>query len=159
MYPIILLLLVLAVSGVHLFFLKHGRTNKKVIEIFLMYLLVIFVGLSGILGFVGHAFFPDRIARAIGWPTGSPFQLEVAIADLAFGILGLMCIRFKEDFWTATGVGSSIYFLGAAYGHAKYLIVHKDAATYNAGPVFYVGDILVPLIVLALIFALNLMEE
>lgn len=159
MYPIILLLVVLAVSGMHLFFIERGRDNRKVVEIFLMYFLVIFVGVSGILGFVGHTFFPDRMAKLIGWPSGSPFQFEVAMADLAFGILGVMCIWFKESFWTAAGVGSSVFFLGAAYGHAKHILVYKDVAVYNAGPVFYVGDILAPLIVLALIIAFNVMEE
>jgi hypothetical protein len=159
MYPIVLLLMVLAVSGIHLFFVKRGRDNKKVVEIFLMYFLVIFVGVSGFLGFIGHVFFSNRIASAIGWPSGSPFQFEVGMADLAFGVLGVMCIWFRRHFWTAVGVGSSIFFLGAAYGHAKHILVYKDTAVYNAGPVFYVGDILVPLIVLSLIIAFNVMEE
>jgi hypothetical protein len=158
MYPIILLVIVLCAALIHIFFYKRGRDNRKVVEIFLFYFLVIFVGVSGILGFIGHTFAPDRIARMIGWPSGSPFQFEVAVADLAFGLLGILCIWFRGNFWTAAGVGSSIFFLGAAYGHAKYLLVYKDLAPYNAGPVFYVGDILVPLIVMALVIAYNVME-
>jgi hypothetical protein len=159
MYPIVLMLLVVAVSVLHIFFTKCGRDNRKMVEIFLMYFLVIFVGVTGILGFVGHTFMPDRIARLIGWPIGSPFQFEVAVADLAFGILGIFCIWMRDSFWTATGIGSSIYFLGAAYGHARQILVYKDLAPYNAGSVFYLGDILAPLIVLALVIAYNVMKD
>jgi hypothetical protein len=158
MYPIILLAIVVFASMLHIFIAKPGRDNRKVVEIFLLYFLVIFIGVSGILGFVGHAFMPDRIARAIGWPAGSPFQFEIAVADLAFGVLGIMCLWMRGAFWTAAGVGSSIFFLGAAYGHAKYMLVYKDFATYNAGPVLYIGDTLVPLIVIALVIAYNVME-
>ena len=159
MYPIILFLLVLAASGLHLLLLKKGRDGRRVIEIFLMYFLVLFVGISGIMGFIGHVFMPDRIAKAIGWASGSPFQFEVAMADLAFGILGIMCIWLKGHFWTATGIGSSIFFLGAAYGHSKALLVENNTAVYNSGPVLYIGDMLVPLIVLSLVIAYNVIEE
>ena len=159
MYPLILLVIVAAASMLHIWLEKPGRNDRRLVEIFLMYFLVIFVGVTGLMGFVGHTFMSERIARSIGWPAGSPFQFEVAVADFAFGILGIMCIWFRGSFWTAAGIGSSIFFLGAAYGHAKQILVYKDMAPYNAGTVFYIGDILVPLIVISLVIAYNVMEE
>ena len=159
MYPLILLVIVVVASMLHIWLERPGSNSRRLVEIFLMYFLVIFVGVTGIMGFVGHTFFSDRIAGSLGWPTGSPFQFEVAVAHLSFGILGIMSVWFRENFWTATGVGSSIYFLGAAYGHAKSILVYKDLAPYNIGAVFYIGDILVPLIVIALVIAYNVMAE
>ncbi len=42
------------------------------------------------------------VAASIGWPAGSPFQFEVGIANLSFGILGILCLKFMDNFWTAT---------------------------------------------------------
>src|SRR6476659_8155319 len=32
----------------------------------------------------------DDVARSIGWPPGSPFQWEVGVADLGWGVLGVL---------------------------------------------------------------------
>ena len=47
-----------------------------------------------LLGFaVGHLFKADAIAEHIGWKKGSPFQLEVGIADLTIGIFMRLVFR------------------------------------------------------------------
>ncbi|MCQ8904725.1 MAG: hypothetical protein NQU45_03285 [Methanothermobacter sp.] len=56
----------------------------------------------------------DIIATYIEWPTGSPFQLEVAFANLSFGVLGLLSWKFRGEFWMATIIGFSVFYLGAA---------------------------------------------
>jgi len=63
------------------------------VEILLLSVLTVQVGLGSILAFDGHVFMPDTIARYIGWPTGNPFQ-EVAFANLAFGVHGLLSWKF-----------------------------------------------------------------
>ena len=159
MYPIVLLVIVLCAALIHIFFYKRGRDNRKVVEIFLFYFLVIFVGVSGILGFIGHTFAPDRIARMIGWPLGSPFQFEVAIANLAFGILGILCLWIRGNFWVAVALGSSIFSLGAATGHIREMISKQNFAIYNIGPVLFVNDILVPIVILSLVVAYKLTQK
>jgi len=149
MFSIILLTLAVICSIVHTLSIKR-KNVQRVTEIFLFYLLVICVGISGLFAFVGHAFRADEVARSIGWPTGSPFQFEVALANLAFGILGILCIWIRQNFWVATGIGYSIFLLGAAYGHIKQIIINHDFALNNAGPILYVGDMLIPLLILAL---------
>ncbi|MBE2899220.1 hypothetical protein DNK57_00005 [Methanothermobacter thermautotrophicus] len=72
------------------------------------------VGLGSLWAFLGHAFMLDIIATYIGWPTGSPFQLEVAFANLSFGVLGLLSWKFRGEFWMATIIGFSVFYLGAA---------------------------------------------
>jgi len=70
-----------------------------VVESFLLWFLVILVGLGSLYAFMGHAFAADEVARSIGWPTGNPFQFEAALHDLAIGILGVLCFWLRGDFW------------------------------------------------------------
>ncbi len=83
------------------------------------------------MGFIPHVFFPDQIAKGIGWQRGSPFQFEVGVHDGAWGILGLLSIWIRGTFWLATGLGWSLFMLGAAAGHLIETIVKQNFATYN----------------------------
>src|SRR5205807_2837114 len=67
----------------------------------------------------GHLLKADDVARSIGWPPRSPFQWEVGVADLGWGVLGILCPTYGSDFWLATIIVSSIFLLGAAAGHVK----------------------------------------
>ena len=73
-----------------------------VVESFLLWLLVIVVGVGSLYAFMGHTFAADDVARSIGWPPGSPFQFEVALHDLAIGVLGVLSFWLRGDFWIAT---------------------------------------------------------
>ncbi|MDP2047200.1 MAG: hypothetical protein Q8L00_13425, partial [Deltaproteobacteria bacterium] len=78
-------------------------------------------------------------------------QFEVAMANLAFGVLGLMCIWHRQGFRTATGIGFSILLLGCAYGHLRDLSLHGNMSPYNVGPVLWVNDLAVPVVILILL--------
>ena len=89
---------------------------SHVIHLLLLYALVLDVGVIGLpLGFIPHVFFADQAARLIGWPPGSPFQFEVGIHDGAWGLLGFLCLWIGGSFWLATGLGWSVFMLGATY--------------------------------------------
>jgi hypothetical protein len=130
---------------------KKNLSAKKVVDILLFYLLLICVGLSGLFAFYGHAFRADQVAASIGWAAGSPFQFEIAVSNLAFGVLGVLCIFFKDGFWLATGIGYCIFLFGAAFGHIREIITTGNNAVNNAGPILYIGDIAIPIIILALL--------
>jgi magnesium-transporting ATPase (P-type) len=155
MYPLVFLSITLWAAAIHLILRKKKKrvSPKRIIEVILAYFLFINVGCTCLFAFVGHAFFPDNVAINIGWPTGSPFQFEVAIANLAFGVLGILCMWLRGNFWIAVALGSSIFSLGAATGHIREMIAKQNFAIYNVGPVLFVNDILVPLIILALVVA------
>ena len=118
---------------VHVYAAGRPRSAERVIEVALLYLLVIGAGVSGLLSFVAHAFAAAETARSIGWEPGSPFQFEVAVADLSYGVLGLMCIRWRGSFWLATGVAMSVFYLGCNYGHLYEAFVNGDRAPNNYG--------------------------
>lgn len=107
--------------------------------------LVFVVGCTGLLAFYAHAFMAAETAESIGWASGSPFQFEIAGANLAVGVAGVLCIWFREKFWLATIIINGILLEVAAYGHIQQIIVAHDYAPNNAGIVLYT-DIIVPII-------------
>lgn len=130
---------------------KNLNTNR-VLEIILVSTLVIMVGLSYIWAFTGHFFLSAQIAASIGWPAGNPFQLELAFANLAFGILGILSWKFRDNFWTATIIGVTTFQWGAAYVHIMEIINQGNYAPGNAGLPLY-ADIILPLLLLALLIS------
>lgn len=79
MIGIAIALLSVPLPVVHLYVSRMPRTRRRVVHILLLYALVLDVGVIGLpLGFIPHVFFADETARAIGWPTGSPGEREMA---------------------------------------------------------------------------------
>jgi hypothetical protein len=141
---------VVVATCLHLWLGKRPVSLKRAAEVLLLYLLVIFAGMGGLMGFLGHTFMAREIALTIGWQP-SPFQFEVAVANLAFGVLGIMCIWQRREFQTATGIGYAIFLLGCAYGHFRDMIAHGNLAPYNVGPVLWFNDLAVPVVILLLL--------
>ncbi len=102
------------------------------------------------MGFIGHVVFSTQVAANIGWASGSPFQLEVAFANLSIGVLGVLCYWIRDNFWTATVISSSIFLLGDAYGHIINMIQFANYAPGNTGSVLYM-DIIGPIILIVLL--------
>jgi hypothetical protein len=150
MVSLVFLILGLVVGAVHVYLDKQPRTRGRVAEIFLLWFLVIIVGVTGVFAFIGHTAFADATARSIGWPVGNPFQSEVAVANLSVGILGILCYWMRGNFWIATVIGFSVWWLGDAVVHIRSIVVDANYAPDNAGVTFYL-DILVPVILIALL--------
>ena len=122
--------------------------KKPPVETFLRF----FLGASGLshtIAFLGHAFKADEIAKFIGWPAGSPFQFEVAAANLALGVIGIMCLWIKDKFWLAMIAGSTVFGWCTAFGHIRQIVLYQNYAPGNAGLVLYL-DILAPLLMIIL---------
>lgn len=120
------------------------------VDIALAYILLLAVGVNGLYNFVMHAFFGDAIAAFIGWPQ-SPFQMEVAMANLAFGILGVLCFRANFGFRLATVIGLTAFMWGAAVNHIYDFMVRGNPMPGNIGTVLLM-DILIPLTLIMLIW-------
>jgi len=144
------LVLGLVVGAVHVYLDKQPRTKARVAEIFLLWFLVIAVGVTSVVAFIAHTVFADTTAASIGWPAGNPFQSEVAVANLAVGVLGILCYWMRGNFWVATAIGFSVWWLGDAVVHIRSIVVEANYAPNNAGVTFYL-DILVPVMLIALL--------
>lgn len=127
------------------FLLSKNKGKERVLEIYLLYLIVFCIGVSGLAGAYFHTFLAAQTAERIGWLAGNPFQFEVAMANLAVGIAGILCIWLRGSFWLATVIIASIFIYGAAYGHFVQ-IAKGDHAPYNSGVFLYVNDMGIPLL-------------
>jgi hypothetical protein len=110
-------LLPLLLAAGHILLDRQARTPARRIEIFILYLLAISVGANGLSGAFGHLFLSDLVAEGVGWPAGSPFQLEMGFANLLVGVLGLMAISRRDGFRTATIIATTIIGFGATAVH------------------------------------------
>ena len=138
---------------VHLALTKSARTPLRVVHLLLLYALVFGVGVIGLpLGFIPHVFFADQAAKLIGWAPGSPFQFEVGVHDGAWGVLGFLSIWLRGGFWLATGLGWSLFMLGATYGHVRQMVLVGDYAPYNFLTIFSDGFIALWLLVLLFLY-------
>ena len=150
MVSLVFLILGLVVGAVNVYLDKQPRTRGRVAQIFLLWFLVITVGVTGVFAFIGHTVFADATAHSIGWPAGNPFQSEVAVANLSVGVLGILCYWMRGNFWIATVIGFSVWWLGDAVVHIRSIVVDANYAPDNAGVTFYL-DMLVPVLLIALL--------
>lgn len=149
---LIFVIFALLVAALHIYRDRQALTREGIARIVLLWLLVIGVGLGGIMAFIGHTVFASSTAASIGWPAGNPFQTEVAVANLAVGVLGVLCYWLRDNFWVATVIANSVFQLGAAVVHINQIVVAQNYSPNNAGIVLYT-DILVPLILIALLIS------
>ena len=124
-------------------------TLNFVISVFLLWLLVIGIGITGIIAFFGHIFKADEVAGKIGWPAGSPFQREIAFTNLGIGIAGVLCFFFRDDFWLAVIIVSSVFLTGAGIGHIYEQKKSENVSEYNTGTVV-AYDLLMPAVLIVL---------
>ncbi|MBU1155503.1 MAG: hypothetical protein KKC30_06760 [Proteobacteria bacterium] len=121
------------------------------VNILIKWLLVAFPGVGGLLAAYAHTARAEKTAAYIGWQPGSPFQFEVAMANLALGVAGVMCLWMGHGFQAATGVVFSIFVLGAARGHLDQRKKSGNKSPGNSGIFLWLNDIAAPAAILVLL--------
>jgi len=144
----VLMFLMAAIISAIVDIFAYGR---KPVESFLLYLLVMNYGLAHINSFCWHWFEPlaGKVRAGLGWAS-SPFQREVAAADGAFGVLGVLCYWLRGDFWTATVIGCSVMYFMMGIGHFLDLAKKGNRAVLNAGIILYY-DLALPVVMIILL--------
>ena len=150
--PIFMLTLALLAIIIHVALMKQ-RTAKKIVEVTLLYLLVIVVGAGALISGFMHVFNGPATAKMIGWAPGSPFQYEVGVADMAFGLIAVLCIFFRGSFWLAAILANSFFLLGCMAGHLRSMAEAGNLAAYNIGPNIIIMDLIIPLVLIGLYIA------
>ena len=130
---------------------KRIKTTKEQIDIALSYILFFGIGFQGIYAFWGHAFIPAVVAESIGWPPAPKFQFELAFANLAIGVLGILSVWNRDGFRLATIISVSIFLFGCAYGHVRDIILYANYSPNNSGIVLFM-DIFFPLYLIVLYY-------
>ncbi len=90
----------------------------------------VFAAGNGFSGFFGHVFLSDEVANAIGWATGSPFQLEIGFANLALGLLAAIAAGRTDGFREATVIAGTTFGVGASIVHLRDFL---DSGNTEAG--------------------------
>src|SRR5271154_4439600 len=140
----------LVAASVHLgFSAKRRRGAVTIVGTYLIYVLFIYVGLMGLFTAYYHVFRPIEASASIGWAT-SPYEYEVGMADLTVGVLGVLCLAFRDGFWLATAIANAVWLLGDAIGHIRQMTLNNNHAANNAG-IFLIFELLMPILILALV--------
>ncbi len=120
--PLLLAWLVIRFDGT-------ANSRERKLEVALIFLFGISVAANGITNFFAHFFLSDMVASFIGWEAGSPFQLEVAFANLAIGVMGIVATSRRDGYREATVLAVTIFSVGATVVHLMDI-----AATGNLAP-------------------------
>jgi hypothetical protein len=133
--PAVMLVLAVLVAAI-------PRTGRPFAARLLDWVLLLPIGVTGIWAGAFHIAFPQMSAAYIGWEP-SPFQFEVGMADLAFGITAVLSFWCSLDFRAAAIIAASVFLLGDAVGHVHQMLAAGNFAPGNAG-VPFVTDIACP---------------
>ncbi len=137
-------------AAIHVHRDSQPRSTARTLEIFLVWWMVVTVGVAAVFGSMFHFFDGPDTAREIGYTNGDGgFQTEVGFADLAIGVLGVLCARFRDGFLLAAVVAVSICYLGDAYGHLHQAAIHDNHDPDNTGLVLW-ADFIAPLVAIGL---------
>ena len=128
---IIFTILPLLLAGEVLLIDRSAASRERNLETFLIFLFALGVAGSGIGGFFGHLFLSDQVAEAVGWPAGSPFQLEMGFANLVIGVLGIIAVGRRDGFREATVIAVTILGVGATIVHILDIINTGNLAPGN----------------------------
>lgn len=124
------------------------HTFTDVCSNLLLYQLTVTLALSNFVGFIGHVFKSDMVAKKIGWAKGSPFQKELGFAELGYAIAGVSCIWFRQEFWLAVIISVTPLYILAGVNHIREMVIKKNFASHNTWPIL--SDIVMPLSWIAL---------
>ena len=127
---------------------RQARTPARRIELFIVYILALSVSGAGISGAFGHLFLSDLVAEAVGWPAGSPFQLEMGFANLVLGVLGVIAVSRRGGFRTATIMATAVLGVGVTFVHLQDIVAHGNLAPGNTFQ--NIGNLLDPALLIGL---------
>ena len=93
--------------------------SHRVAESLLSWSLPLNLGILETFFFARHVLHRGRTTEQRERPEEDLAHSEVAVAHLAFGVLGLLSVRFRGMFWVATVIGQAVFLIGVAAIHAR----------------------------------------
>src|SRR5271167_3599563 len=149
MFNLFFALLAVVAASIHVLFSSNRRSSAHAIAAtYLIYFLFFYVGVMGVFTAYAHVLRPMQTSASIGWLT-SPYEYEVGMADLTVGVLGVLCLWIRGNFWLATAIANAVWLWGDAIGHVRQIVINHNHAENNSGA-FLVVEFLMPLLILAL---------
>ncbi len=94
-------------------------TRRDVAEAMLSWSLPLNLGVLETYLFAWHVLRGGRADEGANQPAADRVRAELAVAHLAFGVLGLLAVRFRGMFWFATVIGQAVFLGGVAAVNAR----------------------------------------
>ena len=141
----------LIVAAVRILRLRGERSPIGVSGILLNTFVFWAIGCAQVVNFIMHSAFGDYAAKTIGWAQ-SPFQLELALSSLGFGVMAFLLYSERSAFRgkVALVIATVIFGWGAALGHIYQMVANHDYAVNNTGLLLY-SDIAINAVGLAFV--------
>jgi len=128
---------------------KNKLTKSFVVEAIFKYFCFWAQGVTWFYNGVIHVVFHKMAAGFIGW-ADSPFQIEVGVASLGFGIVGLLALKKDFGLRLALTISTSVFLWGCAIGHIYQMNTTGNHAEGNSGVMLWTG-LLLPVISIILL--------
>ena len=134
-FSLLLIFLPLILGNLH-----ASVTGKNRIETLLLYYILIGVGIQALASGITQTFFSNSVFQYVQWPF-SPFMLELGLANISYGILGLLCPWMDKGWQKATAFGYASFLLFTGTRHA--VEIYNSGVNYgNSGAFAYVDYIM-----------------
>jgi hypothetical protein len=130
--------------------LTSGSAASKA-DHYLGWVLLLAVGAASLWAGLYHVLAPRTAAAYIGWQP-SPFQFEIGIADIAFGVAAMASFWRSLEFKAAVIVYAVIFYAGVVYGHIHQVMIAGDFAPGNFG-VLLLLSIVLPVLLVGLLWS------
>lgn len=111
MFFIVFYILAFAVALLDIMFNPFSRFISNVADFFLLYQLVINVGLSNLLFAFGNVFVKSKMLEWTGWQK-SRYQTQTGFTQLGIGIAAVLCMWYGKDLWLGISIISICLYGG-----------------------------------------------
>ena len=119
-----------------------ARSKAVMIRAMIRYLMLLAVGATCLWEFILQAFFSGHAASVLGIAQ-SPFQLEVALANLGIALAGIWAFRAGFDCWVAVAIMITCFSAGTALVFLWQVLFHQISIEGH----FFYADILTVFVV------------
>lgn len=109
--------------------------GKGLLDSYLQAAVFFMGGIQGLWAATTHLFFPAMAAKQIGWVSNG-FQTEMGATNLALGVTGVLS-WWNPEWLVPVALTVAIIFAGCAFTHIKDLLINKNTAPCNSGPMLY----------------------
>jgi hypothetical protein len=134
--------------AVHMIKQRNKEKKKTTVEVVAIYT----IGLSGWFGIMsglfGHIIYADEVAKSIGWPLNSGFQMELGFASIGIGLVGFLSF-WNQAYWLPFIIMKVIFGWGAGLTHILHIVQHNNFSPSNTGLIVY-WDFLFPVVLITL---------
>lgn len=134
-FSLLIIVLPLALSFLHLKF----RGGQKY-HILLLYYIVFGIGIQGLASGIMQTCYSESVAQYVKWPL-CPFMKELGLANISFGVLGILSLWMNRGWQSATAFGYALFLMLTGLRHAVE-IVQKGLNPGDSGTFMYVDFVM-----------------